>query len=92
MPRKKRLVDKRIKKLMERRCKFCGADEYCVLDVHRILPGEKGGTYENLNTVVACSNCHRKVHDGRIKVDRMYLSTKGWLLHWWDEQGVERWG
>lgn len=92
MPRKKRLIDKKTKKLIDKRCKFCGADDYCLLDVHRIVPGEKGGRYENLNTVSCCSNCNRKVHDGKIKVDRFYYSTKGWVLHWWSEDGEERWG
>lgn len=92
MPRKKRLIDKRTKKLIDKRCRFCGADDYCVLDVHRILPGEEGGTYENLNTVSCCANCHRKVHEGKIRVDRFYYSTKGWLLHWWGEGGEEHWG
>lgn len=91
MPKKKKLVNKKHKKMSDGRCKFCGADEYCVLDVHRILPGEEGGTYEALNTVVACSNCHRKIHEGKIRVDRMYPSTKGWVLHYWDESGEEHW-
>lgn len=91
MPRKKKLIDKKTKKLIEKRCRFCGADDYCVLDVHRIVPGERGGRYESLNTAVACSNCHRKIHDGKIRVDRFYYSTKGWLLHWWGEDGEEHW-
>lgn len=91
MPRKKKLVDKKIRKMADRRCKFCGEEEYCTLDVHRIMPGEDGGRYENLNVVTCCSNCHRKVHDGKIRVDRMYPSTKGWVLHYFDEQGKEHW-
>lgn len=91
VPRKKRLVDKVIKKKADGRCKFCGEAEYCVLDVHRIVPGESGGRYEQLNTVTCCSNCHRKIHDGTIKVDRMYYSTAGWVLHYFDETGKEHW-
>ncbi len=75
---------------MTGQCKFCGETDYAVLDVHRIVPGEEGGTYTEFNTVVACSNCHRKVHDGQIIIDRKYFSTGGWILHYWLE-GVERW-
>lgn len=91
MGRKKKLVDKKAKKRADQKCKFCGETEYCTLDVHRILPGEKGGRYEDLNTVTSCSNCHRKIHEGKIKVDRMYYSTKGWVLHYFDENGEEHW-
>jgi hypothetical protein len=91
VPRKKKLVDKAIKKKADKKCKFCGADEYCILDLHRIVPGEKGGEYTPLNTVTCCSNCHRKVHEGKIKVDRMYYSTMGWILHYFDESGKEHW-
>ena len=89
--RKKKLINKVHKKQAEKRCKFCGTDEYCTLDVHRIVPGEKGGEYVELNTVVACGNCHRKVHDGKIKIDRKYYSTAGWVLHYFDEHGIEHW-
>lgn len=87
----RKLVDKKTKKKIDGCCKFCGVKEYCVLDVHRIKPGEEGGRYEQLNTVTCCSNCHRKVHEGKIKVDRMYYSTAGWVLHYFDESGQEHW-
>jgi len=89
--RKKKLIDKTIKKKSEKRCKFCGGEDYCTLDVHRIVPGSKGGRYEELNTVVSCGNCHRKIHDGKIKIDRKYYSTMGWILHYYDEHGIEHW-
>lgn len=91
MGRKKRLIDKAIKKMSDKRCKFCGTEEYCVLDSHRIVPGESGGEYVPLNVVTCCANCHRKIHDGKINVDRMYYSTGGWVLHYFDEAGVEHW-
>lgn len=91
MPRKNKIINKSNKKKSDRKCKFCGETEYCVLDLHRIMPGKDGGKYENLNTVTCCSNCHRKIHEEKIKVDRMYFSTKGWVLHYFDEKGVEHW-
>lgn len=87
--KKKKLINKKIKKLANKKCHFCGTTEYCVLDVHRIIEGSNGGKYTDHNTVVACSNCHRKVHDGKIKIDRKYYSTKGWVLHYFDEDGIE---
>jgi len=89
MGRKKKLINKKIKKLIDKKCKFCSCDNYKVLDVHRIQEGSKGGEYVELNTVCVCSNCHRKIHAGIIKVDRKYYSTKGWILHYFDENGNE---
>lgn len=87
---RKKLVDKRIKKLSDRCCKFCGCGVYELLDVHRIVEGKDGGEYTEHNTVTVCSLCHRKVHAGIIKIDRKYLSTAGWVLHYFDENGLER--
>jgi 5-methylcytosine-specific restriction endonuclease McrA len=89
MPRKRKLVNKKHKKLVAKKCQFCGADDYCTLDVHRIVPGSEGGEYTETNTVVSCVNCHRKIHDGKIRLDRKYFSTKGWVLHYFDEKGDE---
>lgn len=81
-----------ITKLYEKKCYFCGEEEYKVLDVHRIVEGKDGGTYHNLNTIVICCKCHRKVHAGIIKVFRKHLCTSGkWLLHYIDEHGKEQW-
>jgi hypothetical protein len=77
------------KKKIDKKCKFCSQDDYCTLDVHRIIPGSQGGEYTDLNTVTTCGNCHRKIHDGKIKIDRKYFSTKGWVLHYFDEDGKE---
>jgi hypothetical protein len=89
--RKKKLINKKIKKIINKKCHFCGEKDYCVLDVHRILEGHNGGIYSEFNTVVTCSNCHRKIHDGKIKIDRKYYSTSGWILHYFDEKGQEHW-
>jgi hypothetical protein len=74
-------------KLFYKKCFFCGNEEYNTLDVHRILPGSQGGKYNNkMNTIVACSNCHRLIHGGKIKIDRKYLSTQGIVIHYWIEE------
>lgn len=94
MPKKvnnKKIINKINKKKLDKKCFFCKTDEYCILDVHRILPGEKGGKYQELNTITVCSNCHRKIHNDKIKIDRKYPSTHGWVLHYFDEKGNEHW-
>jgi hypothetical protein len=80
MSRRKRLIDKQLVKRVAGKCRLCGEDSYELLDVHRIVPGESGGEYTNSNTVVACSNCHRRIHAGQIEIDRYYFSTAGALL------------
>lgn len=77
---KPKLINKKLHKLVAGCCKICKADIYDILDVHRIVPGEQGGKYTEFNTVVICSNCHRKVHAGTIVIDRWYSSTAGKLL------------
>jgi 5-methylcytosine-specific restriction endonuclease McrA len=91
MGKRDRLIHKPHKKQVDKKCFFCGNEDYCTLDVHRIVPGSDGGKYTEHNTVTSCSNCHRKIHDGKIKIDRKYPSTKGWLLHYFDEEGYEHW-
>lgn len=91
MPKKKTLIDKVAKKKLEEKCYFCPVDDYACLNVHRIVPGEDDGTYTDFNTVVCCANCHARIHDGQILIDRKYLCSNGrWVLHFW-EHGEERW-
>ncbi|MEI8270967.1 MAG: HNH endonuclease, partial [bacterium] len=89
MTRKKTLINKIYKKKQDKKCYFCPCDDYDLLDVHRINEGSNGGRYTEFNTVVVCSLCHRKIHSGKIKVFRKYFSTKGWVLHYLDENNVE---
>jgi len=78
-------MDKKTVKHAAQKCRFapkyCDSDDYTVLDVHRITPGAEGGKYTKENTVVVCSNCHRRIHAGEIEVDRYYQTTKGRLLY-----------
>jgi hypothetical protein len=91
MARRKKLIDKQVKKKVDGRCYFCPVDEYELLDVHRIIEGADGGEYTDHNTIVACALCHRRIHSGEIKIDRKYFSTSGrWVLHYWKD-GQEFW-
>lgn len=86
----RKLIDKKIKKRTEKKCHFCPNNDYAVLHCHRIIPGEDGGRYVDHNVIVCCANCHNRIHDGQIIIDRKYLSTKGVVLHFW-ENGEEYW-
>jgi predicted restriction endonuclease len=77
---KKRYSRQQIKKLYHKKCFFCGESNYDLLDAHRII---EGGKYIDWNILVACANCHRRMHSGEIKVDRKYNSTKGIVVHYW---------
>lgn len=80
----KRIINKKTKKLIDKSCYFCKEDNYVLLDVHRIIPGEDGGKYTDHNSLCVCANCHRRCHAGEIKIDRKYFSSSGkWILHYW---------
>jgi len=73
-------IDKQIFKHTQQKCIICGENSYCTLNVHRIIPGKDSGTYTKYNCTNICSNCHAKVHNGEIVIDKYYNSTKGLLL------------
>lgn len=75
----RKLIDKKNKKLVDKKCVFCDEKEYCKLDVHRIIPG---GPYSQENTVVACVGCHRMIHADKIIIDKKYMSSQGTVLHY----------
>lgn len=74
---KKKLIDKKIFKISEGKCRICGLHEYVTLDVHRIIEGNIGGKYHDDNSVCVCAVCHRKIHAGIIIIDRYYLGSNG---------------
>jgi 5-methylcytosine-specific restriction endonuclease McrA len=78
-------------KRVAKKCFFCPCDIYGLLDVHRIVPGEEGGRYTEFNSVTTCANCHRKMHEGIIKIIGKHSSTAGYVLHYIDENGEEKW-
>lgn len=78
MPKKKKLINKQSFKYSKKKCRICGNNDYCTLNVHRINPGKNNGKYTPENSVSLCANCHAKVHDGQIIIDRYYKSTLGY--------------
>ena len=67
------------------KCKVCGYNKYYgALDFHHINPNEKGFTLSKKATynfervkieldkcIMLCSNCHRELHGGLIKIDKL---------------------
>ena len=79
------------KKLYHKECFFCGENDYNLLDVHRILEGCEGGTYDPVNTVVGCASCHRKIHSKRIIIHGKHFCTSGNYVINYTEDGKENW-
>jgi len=80
-------------------CYFCGIRKALkktkasrsIVEVHHITEKHDGGSNEMCNLVPTCSNHHSLIHENKIKLDKWYFSTRGWILHWWDEFGKEHW-
>lgn len=65
----------------EKGCKFCPEDDPCCLDFHHLnekdanvsyirLTKNKKRLFEEISRcIVVCSNCHRKLHAGRLKLE-----------------------
>lgn len=75
----------KVKKLLDGKCHFCGESDYAALNVHRIVEGRDGGTYAEHNTLTVCANCHGRIHQGEIRIDRKYPAAgkRLWVLHYW---------
>jgi len=77
-----------LKKLSDKFCFFCGEDDYDLLDAHRII---EGGKYEDFNILTNCSNCHRKIHSGRIKIlGKHFCSNGNFVIHYIEDE-EEKW-
>jgi hypothetical protein len=87
--KKNPVIKKKVYKKQQKRCKICGANIYEILNVHRIIPGEKQGSYRKENVVCICHNCHDKHHAGLIKIHGWVDATCGRLLNYTDADGVE---
>ena len=84
-------MNKKYKKILNKKCIFCNTTDLEVLDVHRIEYGSRGGKYTDFNTCICCSNCHRKIHNDKIKIISKNYSTKGkFVIIYIDEDGIEK--
>jgi hypothetical protein len=68
----KKINKKNFKKYVKL-CFFCDESNLNVLDVHRIFEGSNGGEYKQINVIVVCSNCHRKIHSKEIIVIKKHV-------------------
>ena len=50
-------------------CQCCGKKN-CRLDVHHIIFRSNGGTDDENNLITLCKDCHKKVHKGRIVLNK----------------------
>ena len=50
-------------------CQCCGKKN-CRLEVHHIIFRSNGGTDDEENLITLCEDCHKKVHDGIITLDK----------------------
>ena len=61
-----RLVEKRLYKEANSQCPRCEQADVATLQVHHIKPVAEGGSDDEENLIVLCSNCHSKVTAGQI--------------------------
>lgn len=85
------LVNKRYKKLLDKKCHFCPCDNYAALKLHRIIPGKDGGKYTDYNTITVCAICHDRIHAGQIIILGKHHSTIGKFVIQFVEDGEEKW-
>lgn len=69
------------RKRADGKCFLCPCTDYESLQCHRIVPGERGGTYHRDNTLTLCANCHSKVTAGTVEVLARRFGTGGSYIH-----------
>jgi hypothetical protein len=88
---KKPFISKQSFKHRKKECQICGEKRYNLLDVHRWkTPGKDGGKYTVNNCICVCSNCHRLIHNNKIKIIGIFNSSNGKLLNYIDENNTEQ--
>ncbi|MEM1042960.1 MAG: HNH endonuclease signature motif containing protein [Bacteroidota bacterium] len=65
------------------RCSFCSFDEIDALDIHHIVPRSEDGSNEPGNLVLACKNCHARIHSKAIPEAevRRVKASQGAVIH-----------
>jgi len=71
-------------------CQACkGKSKDQVLQIHHIIPRSKGGTDRPDNLITLCRTCHKKLHDGKLKLKfnkiknfkaETFMSTIRWKI------------
>ena len=61
------------------------------VELHHIIEKNDKIINTSENLIPVCSNCHSMIHEDIIKLDKWYFSTRGWIFHFWDQNGKEQW-
>jgi len=68
-----------MKKLIKNKCEIeiCNVTDPNLLELHHIIPRTDPNTTNNSNNLaILCSNCHKLLHCGRLKIIGVFPSTK----------------
>ena len=57
-------------------CQCCGKKN-CQLQTHHIIYRSRGGTDDENNMITLCKECHKRIHDGTIILDKKPKKSKG---------------
>ena len=49
---------------------FCCGKKHTRLEVHHIIYRSQSGTDDENNLITLCEDCHSKVHDGKLTIDK----------------------
>lgn len=63
-----------------------------VIELHHIKEKSDGGDNHPANLIPVCSNHHSLIHEGWIKIEGWFFSTKGWVVLWEDHEGNKYFG
>jgi len=57
------------------KCEVCGKVDR-KLQMHHIVPLSKGGSNSVTNILIVCEQCHKGIHEGRIKIEKKDLQVR----------------
>lgn len=69
-PKNKRIKNPKLLKEKKGICQQCG--KYGNTEKHHIKSKGSGGDDIEINLIEVCRNCHRLIHDGKIKPEKKY--------------------
>lgn len=69
-PKEKRIIDKKLIEDKKHNCEYCGKRN-CWTNKHHVKSKGASGNDTIENLIELCGDCHRKVHDGMIKKQKL---------------------
>ena len=86
------------------KCQFCDyqTNQKSRIHIHHIIPRQAGGNNKAHNLVMLCPNHHNQIYSEKskhgihtiqkdsIKITGWFLSTKGWVLGYIDQNGEQQ--